>query len=376
MSNVEVIDTKQEIIIKAQEFGVGEETQLSLANAYKPFLENAQAWAEQAHEITVTDIEDKDGMKKARAMRLQLKDLRISLDKKRKELKNDALQKGKAIDTIARNIKEMIEPSEKYLQEQEDFAKREQERIVKELTESRSKQLDEYGFDYTFVNLGEMSDEQYASLLDTAKTAHETKVKAEQEAAEAERKRQEEEAEKERQRIAAEKAEQERIRQEREQFEKELAAERAKAEEERKAREAAEKKRLAEEKKKRAEEQARLDAERKQREAEEQKRREEEAARLEAERKEREKAEAEARRLREAEEKRKAEEQARLKAEEEARQKALQAGDKEKLEMLSEAISLIELPELKSKAAKRVLFNATAFLDQAKDQIATGLTQL
>lgn len=376
MSNVEVIDTKQELIIRSQEFDVSEETQLSLAEAYKPFLEKAQLWEQQAREIVVTDINDKEGMKKAEGMRKQVKALRIELEKKRKEIKHDAQQKGKAIDTIAREIKAMIEPMEEYLKEQEEFAKREKARIAEQVKAERKAQLDKYEFDTTFIDLGEMDEDNYAKLLQTAKTAHDAKVKAEKEAAEAERKRQEEEAEKERQRVAAEKAEQERIRQEREQLEKELAAERAKAEEERKAREAAEKKRLAEEEKKRAEEQARLDAERKQREAEEQKRREEEATRLEAERKEREKAEAEARRLREAEAKRKAEEQARLKAEEEARQKALQAGDKEKLEMLSEAISLIELPELKSKAAKRVLFNATAFLDQAKDQIATGLTQL
>lgn len=289
MSNVEVIDTKQEIIIKAQEFGVGEETQLSLANAYKPFLEKAQLWEQQAREIVVTDINDKEGMKKAEGMRKQIKALRLDLEKVRKAKKHNALQEGKAVDSIAKEIKAMIEPTEEYLKEQEEFAKREKARIAEQVKAERKAQLDEYEFDTTFIDLGEMDEENYARLLETAKNAHEAKVKAEQDAAEAEHKRQEEEAEKERQRIAAEKAEQERIRQEREQLEKELAAERAKAEEERKAREAAEKKRLAAEKKKRAEEQARL------------------------------------------------------KAEEEARQKALEAGDKEKLFELLGHIQSIEL---------------------------------
>lgn len=327
MSNVEVIDTKQEIMIRAQEFEVSQETQISLAEAYKPFLEKAQLWEQQAREIVVTDIDDKEGMKKAETMRKQVKALRISLEKKRKEIKHDAQQKGKAIDTIAREIKAMIEPMEEYLKEQEEFAKREQARIAEQLKSERKAQLDQYGFDTTFIELGEMDDDNYARLLETAKTAHEAKMKAEQEAAEAERKRQEEEAEKERQRIAAEKAEQERIRQEREQLEKELAAERAKAEKEKQEREAAEKKRLAEEAKKRAEEQARIEAERKQREAEE-----------------------EARQLREAEARRKAEEEARLKAEEEARQKALEAGDKEKLTLLMDHIASIQLKSKEGKA--------------------------
>lgn len=352
MSNIEVIDTKQELIIKAQEFEVSEETQISLAEAYKPFLEKAQLWEQQAREIVVTDINDKEGMKKAAGMRKQVKALRIELEKKRKEIKHDAQQKGKAIDTIAREIKAMIEPMEEYLKEQEEFAKREQARIAEQVKSERKAQLDEYEFDTTFIDLGEMDEENYSKLLETAKTAHEAKVKAEQEAAEAERKRQEEEAEKERQRIAAEKAEQERIRKENERLKAEQEAREREIEAERKKQQAALKAEQERREKELAAERAKAEKERKEREAAEKKRIAEEQARIEAERKEREKAEAEAKTLREAEEKRLKEEEARLKAEEEARQKALEAGDKEKLTLLMDHIASIQL---KSKEGQNCL---------------------
>lgn len=343
MSNVEIIDTKQELMIKAEQFGVGKETQMSLAEAYHKVAEQTQLWKQEAFEIVVVSADDEKGMKQARSLRLQSKKLRGELDKKRKELKHESLQKGKAIDSIAKAFREDLEEMEAHLQEQEDFAKREKERIAAELKESRSKELDEYEFDYTFIKLGDMTEEQYANLLNTAKTAHEARIRAEQEAAEAERKRLEEEAEKERQRIAAEKAEQERIRKENERLKAEQEAREKAMEAERKKQEAALKAEQERREKELAEERAKAEAERKKLEAAEKKRKAAEAKKLKAEREAKAKAEAEAKALREAEEKRKAAETARLKAEEEARQKALEAGDKDKLSALLDHIQSIEL---------------------------------
>ena len=61
--------------------------------------------------------------KKARSMRLQLKEIRIKTEKKRVFLKEDSKKKGQAIDAVAKIIKSMITPTEEHLKLQEDFVK-------------------------------------------------------------------------------------------------------------------------------------------------------------------------------------------------------------------------------------------------------------
>lgn len=359
----EIIDTKQTLVMQAKEFDVEESTALSLADAYHEFALISQAWEEDAKSIVVTSVDDVEGMKEAKTMRLKSKVKRGELEKVRKSLKHDALEKGKAVDAVAKVFREKLEGIEAHLQAQEDFAKIQRENEIARLQVERKTQLDEYGFESSFIQLGEMQSDDYATLLSTSKTAFESKAKAAQDAIESEHKRIEEEAEKDRQRIAAEAAERARIEEEntrlkkereereaqiekerleqeaalkaeREQRDKELAAERAKAEQERIEREE-------------------LEAiERAERETAEAKRQAVENARLEAARVEREKAEAEAKQLREAEEERKAKEAARLKDEAKAKKKALEAGDKEKLTMLIDHIASLQLQSDEGKVCQ------------------------
>jgi hypothetical protein len=58
-------------------------------------------------------------MKLARATRLTLKDLRVAVEKKRKELGEEALLQKQKIDGAAKQIREIIEPLEARLLEQE-----------------------------------------------------------------------------------------------------------------------------------------------------------------------------------------------------------------------------------------------------------------
>jgi len=362
MSEVEIIDTKTELISMAKEYKVSDETSLSLAELYKPFKEAAQIWEQQALEIVVTDIDDKKTMSEAHDLRMQSVKKRGQLEKLRKAKKENAKSECNAIDGLARLIRESLQKSEAHLQEQEDFAKRERARLEAErqreidrLKDERSAVLDEYGYDYSFMMLGEMPDEAFASCLQTAKDAHEKRKRDAEEKAEADRRAAEEASKAEAERKAKEAAERKRIEEENARLKAEQEAKEAELQKEREDRE-----------KERKALEAKQAAERKKAEAAEKKRKAEAAKKLKAEQEAKAAAEAEAKRLREAEEKRQREEQERIEAEEAERQKALQADDGAKLDAL---VLHIQEIELKSEPGQELLETIADMISDFTDSI-------
>lgn len=280
-----------------------------------PFTEAGEVLADY-ESIKVKDELDLATMAKAREARLILKKARTTVENNRKELKADIVKQGKAIDNIARFVKEQIEPAEKYLETQEKYAELKAAARQAEIKAKRVEQLSQYVDDISIFNLDEMTDERFDVVLESAKSQKEAEIAIE-------KKREEERLEAERK----EREEQERIRLENEKLRKEAEEREAKAKAEAEAREKAEK---AEREKREKEEAKRLEAERKERE-----RIQAEAdAKLAAERAEREKLEAEKREREEAERK----EREAKEAEEAA---AKSAGDKEKLDRFGAAIEVI-----------------------------------
>ena len=192
----------------------------------------------QADQISIEDEFDKAGMKAARELRLLVKKTRTEGENARKKLKEDALRKGNTIDAVWRIIKNGLEPIESELEEKEKTAERIQEQRREETQKSRVSELARYNFDGSLFPLGDMTEESYSKLLETAKAGEEKRqadlLAAEQEKIEAER-------------VAAEKAEQERIAAAKAEVERlaevaRLKAENERLEAERKAREEAERK--------------------------------------------------------------------------------------------------------------------------------------
>lgn len=297
------------------EQNIAKENAKQLLEAFgAPFEEAGRILAEY-QTIVVTEEDQFDLMADARSKRLALKNIRVDVEKKRKELKEDSLRTGRAIDSVAKFVKEIIEPAEKYLETQEKFAEIRQAERAAKVKAARIEKLMQFTDDLSLYNMDTMTDEQFDALLASLKSQYEAKL--------AEQKRIEEE------RVAKEKAEaeeQERIRAENARLKKEAEEHEAEAAKERKAAEEREAKLRAEREAEQKAAQEKLEAERKRRE-------EVEAA----QRAELEKAEAE-----------------RQRQEDEKRQ-ALLAPDKEKLLALAATLENIQLPALSSKDAQAVL---------------------
>jgi hypothetical protein len=331
-------------------------------DGFRAQLEKLKVTAET---LVITDISQTAEMKIARTTRLTLKDLRVAIEKRRKELGEDYLRKTQKINSAAKELKDLIEPLEERLLEQEKFVERLEEKRKMELKESRTQLLAPFGVDVSFYNLAEMPEESFGQLLESTKSAHEAKIAAAKKAEE--------------DRIAKEKSDaedRERVRLENERLKKEALEREAAAAAERKRIEA--EKAAAEEsaRKEREEIEAKAKAER---EAIEKKAKAErdEAARIAAEqaakaeaekrameaaaKKEREALEAKARQEREAREKIEAELRAKAEAEKKAQEekeaaekKAAAAPDKEKLATFAAAIRAISAPKLESNEGAKL----------------------
>lgn len=177
----------------------------------------------------------KEDVKIAREIRLALKNNRVAAEKVKDDAKADILIKGRLIDNLNNIVKNTSKSLELQCEKIEKDAEIKEAARIAALQAERAEQLAPFVEDATIFPLGTMTEEQYTTLLEGSKLAHQQKIEAAQKA-EADRLAKE----------AADKLEQERIRQENERLkaeaeekEKALAAERA--ENERKAKEEAEK---------------------------------------------------------------------------------------------------------------------------------------
>lgn len=281
---------------------------------FQDYFKIAADWEKKAKAIVITDLSQTGEMKMAREGRLFLKAKRVEVEKTRKELKEQSLREGKAIDGIANVLKALIEPTEEYLEQQEKYAEIKEAEFKAARKDDRLKMLAPYEVNTDFFDLVNMPDENFANLLETSKMQWE---KRQQEARKAEEERiaklkaEAEEREKMR-------TENERLKKEAQEKEKALAEERARAEAERAAE--AEKSR-----KEREAIEAKAKVEREAAELQARKEREENEKKLKAEREAKAKLEEELRQKQIAEAKAKAEQEAQIEAE-------AAKGDKEKFD--------------------------------------------
>lgn len=155
----------------------------ALMEVFAPAFQEARGLVETAKNITVTDEGDIETMQLAREHRLRLKEIRITVEKTRKELKEQSLREGRAIDGAANILKALIVPVEERLLLQEKFAELLEEKRLTERYQKRLNLLTPYVSDVTLYKLKEMSDAAFDTLLADCKAAHAARIAAEEKAA-------------------------------------------------------------------------------------------------------------------------------------------------------------------------------------------------
>lgn len=152
--------------------------------------------------LKIAGVEDKEGYQSVRVARLTMRNYRIDVEKRRKELTEDALKYQRAVNNEAKRITTMLEPIEQYLIEKEQHYNEENERIKREKEEAEARvlqlkvdELTKLGFclvymipgvcyqcDYmsetiSLVELKTMPDSIFKMFVDKCAKAYELKAK-------------------------------------------------------------------------------------------------------------------------------------------------------------------------------------------------------
>jgi hypothetical protein len=311
--------------------------------------------------LKIVGLEDKAGFKAVREARLTLKDARVQIQKDGKSLRENAIRFQKAVIEKENQLIELIAPTEKELQQEEEFYNSlvEQERVKKEKEENEriQKRIDalakfNHGLDVYEAKIMEESD--FQALLGHAE-AEFIKDQERIAAQKAEEERLKAEA------LEAQRLYEERIKKEREELERQKAEYEAQrkadlelAEKARKEREYIEEQNRKEQQRKEAE----LKAEREKLEAE---KRAIELEKARAEAADKARLEEQARVKREAEEKVERERLAKLEAD---RKESLRPDKEKLLSYIYELCKQVPSPELKEPEAKKMLAEIFSSLDQ------------
>lgn len=194
-----------------------------LLENFQDYFELAAEWEKKSKSLVVTKDDQLAEMKMAREGRLFLRQKRLAIENTRKELKEQSLREGKAIDGIANVLKAVIVPIEDFLDKQEHFI----ENREKEAAEARRVEAEKL--------LREKEEREAAE-----RAAEEARVRAEnerlkQEAAEREKEAAADRAEAERKIQEERRASEAKLQAERAEAERKAAAERARVEKEREA---------------------------------------------------------------------------------------------------------------------------------------------
>lgn len=144
-------------------------TQGLLIDNLQPFEQVALEWQKKSNQIIVTDEYDEIGMQEAKQALKFVSSKRIELENKRKELKADSLEYGRAIDSCAKVISSLFYPIEENLKYKAEYAKRVQEQKQAETLKIRLDILNAIGYAAHIPSVELMDDETWEMFLDGAK---------------------------------------------------------------------------------------------------------------------------------------------------------------------------------------------------------------
>lgn len=132
--------------------------------------------AAQYMQLTVRDHTDAPALERVHAARMHVKNLRIAIEATRVRLKTEVLQYGRAVDGEANRLKLMIAPIEAHLEEQEACVAREKARKDKEASDLyeakvkfRINTLQVLGQVGNSLTIGDLSEDQFTALMNSAK---------------------------------------------------------------------------------------------------------------------------------------------------------------------------------------------------------------
>ena len=151
-------------------------------SAFLEFRESVESIKTTAETLAVVDENDTAGMKLAKDTRLALRSIRLEVESRRKDLKEESLRRGQRVDAAARSITSVIEPLELRMSEQEQFATRAAADRKAKIGAERAEAMGRYGPLSSFAagTLAALPEADFQKILADTKELHESRLAKEQ----------------------------------------------------------------------------------------------------------------------------------------------------------------------------------------------------
>lgn len=146
-----------------------------IKDEFAPYEAKFDEWKQKSATIKVTSVDDVEAMAMAKTLEKFVGKALSSLERRRKELKAESLEVGKAIDSAAKRFKEVLEPLREELKAKAEFKERyEKERAEAKLLFRRNCLL-QYGvmLDSEMIKA---SDSQFEEIVADVKASYERRI--------------------------------------------------------------------------------------------------------------------------------------------------------------------------------------------------------
>jgi hypothetical protein len=144
---------------------LGESRAKEIARHFAPMLEKAQELESKFNEIVSMPLDD-SAAAAARALRLEMRQIRIAVEKKHKEEKKAFLEGGRYIDSLKNVYLATAGEKEAKLKEIEGYRARMEAERIQKLQEEREVSVSQYLSPEEIPgNLGEMDDSRFPPLF-------------------------------------------------------------------------------------------------------------------------------------------------------------------------------------------------------------------
>ncbi len=136
-------ESKNQLVVIIENSNLDKTKAKYILDNFQDYFNIADEWERKAKAIVVTDETQVTEMKIARTGRLFLREKRLAVEKARKNLKEQSLREGKAIDGIANVLKALIVPIEEYLEKQEKFVEIKEAKRLQLLKEEEDRKAEQ-----------------------------------------------------------------------------------------------------------------------------------------------------------------------------------------------------------------------------------------
>lgn len=168
------IEPNKEIAQIIKDVNLNSTDSIVIHKAFDGIVAELGKWKEESLSIVVTDISQKEDLKKAHAVRMRLKDMRLAAKRKVDDLLDDSKKYIKGVKKAYDFIETEIKPLEAHLQKQEDFEKEYKEKKREELRIARNELLSQFPLGIVSLTkaIEDYSEGEFVKILQQSEAIH------------------------------------------------------------------------------------------------------------------------------------------------------------------------------------------------------------